>query len=189
MTDLYVEDGVAWHLRKGCGRPEKHRAPTDPGPQGGSSARAVSSATSRCGSYQRAPINAEDRGRDGQHREGILAAESGAALGLMEDARWIPTVPLVGSAVDRPVGTNSPGAIMVNMSGKAVHERIDALRGGGSQHVRRSVRPRRRPGENIPSWLVFDQQYRDRYIFRPAAGQRIPTEVGWSRVSSSRPTP
>ena len=21
------------------------------------------------------------------------------------------------------------------------------------------------PGENIPAWLVFDQRYRDRYIF------------------------
>ncbi len=31
------------------------------------------------------------------------------------------------------------------------------------------------PGENVPSWLVFDQQYRDRYIFAGLQpGQRIP---------------
>ena len=31
------------------------------------------------------------------------------------------------------------------------------------------------PGENIPAWLVFDQQYRDRYIFAGLnPGQRIP---------------
>ena len=31
------------------------------------------------------------------------------------------------------------------------------------------------PGENIPCWLVFDQQYRDRYIFAGLQpGQRIP---------------
>ena len=31
------------------------------------------------------------------------------------------------------------------------------------------------PGENIPAWLVFDQQYRDRYIFAGLQpGQRIP---------------
>src|SRR5258708_24596619 len=31
------------------------------------------------------------------------------------------------------------------------------------------------PGENIPAWLVFDQRYRDRYIFAGLQpGQRIP---------------
>ena len=31
------------------------------------------------------------------------------------------------------------------------------------------------PGENIPAWLIFDQQYRDRYIFAGLQpGQRIP---------------
>ena len=41
-------------------------------------------------------------------------------------------------------------------------------------HVRRRVRAGR-PGENIPAWLVFDQQYRDRYIFAGLnPGQRIP---------------
>jgi 3-oxosteroid 1-dehydrogenase len=31
------------------------------------------------------------------------------------------------------------------------------------------------PGENIPAWLVFDQQYRDRFIFAGLQpGQRIP---------------
>ncbi|WP_440347286.1 hypothetical protein [Mycobacterium tuberculosis] len=32
------------------------------------------------------------------------------------------------------------------------------------------------PGENIPAWLVFDQRYRDRYIFAGLQpGQRIPS--------------
>jgi 3-oxosteroid 1-dehydrogenase len=31
------------------------------------------------------------------------------------------------------------------------------------------------PGENVPAWLIFDQQYRDRYIFAGLQpGQRIP---------------
>ena len=31
------------------------------------------------------------------------------------------------------------------------------------------------PGENVPAWLVFDQQYRNRYIFAGLQpGQRIP---------------
>ena len=42
-------------------------------------------------------------------------------------------------------------------------------------HVRRRVRAGPWPRRDIPAWLVFDQQYRDRYIFAGLnPGQRIP---------------
>ena len=45
------------------------------------------------------------------------------------------------------------------------------------------------PGENIPAWLVFDQQYRDRYIFAGLQpGQRIPKKWLESRRHRRRPT-
>ncbi len=45
------------------------------------------------------------------------------------------------------------------------------------------------PGENVPAWLVFDQQYRDRYIFAGLQpGQRIPKKWLEVRCRSSRPT-
>jgi 3-oxosteroid 1-dehydrogenase len=45
------------------------------------------------------------------------------------------------------------------------------------------------PGENIPAWLVFDQQYRDRYIFAGLQpGQRIPKKWTESGVIVSAQT-
>ena len=93
----------------------------------------------------------------------------------MEDAWWGPTVPLVGAPWFALSERNSPGSIIVNMSGKrfmnesmpyveACHHMYGGEHGQGPG-----------PGENIPAWLVFDQQYRDRYIFAGLqAGQRIP---------------
>ena len=108
--------------------------------------------------------------------DGILAAEKlGAALEIMEDAWWGPTVPLVGAPWFALSERNSPGSIIVNTSGKrfmnesmpyveACHWMYGGEFGQGEG-----------PGENVPSWLIFDQQYRDRYIFAGLQpGQRIP---------------
>jgi 3-oxosteroid 1-dehydrogenase len=76
-----------------------------------------------------------------------------------------PTVPLVGAPWFALSERNSPGSIIVNMTGKrfmnesmpyveARHRMYGGTYGQGPG-----------PGENIPAWLVFDQQYRDRYIF------------------------
>ncbi len=127
--------------------------------------------------YQRAPITTEwTVGAKANTGDGILAAEKvGATLELMEDAWWGPTVPLVGAPWFALSERNSPGSIIVNMSGKrfmnesmpyveACHHMYGGEYGQGAG-----------PGENIPAWLVFDQQYRDRYIFAGLQpGQRIP---------------
>ena len=84
-------------------------------------------------------------------------------------------VPLVGAPWFALSERNSPGSIIVNMTGKrfmnesmpyveACHHMYGGEYGQGPG-----------PGENIPAWLVFDQQYRDRYIFAGLQpGQRIP---------------
>ena len=84
-------------------------------------------------------------------------------------------VPLVGAPWFALSERNSPGSIIVNMTGKrfmnesmpyveACHHTYGGEYGQGAG-----------PGENIPAWLVFDQQYRDRYIFAGLnPGQRIP---------------
>jgi 3-oxosteroid 1-dehydrogenase len=127
--------------------------------------------------YQRAPITTEwTVGAVANTGDGILAAEKlGAALELMEDAWWGPTVPLVGAPWFALSERNSPGSIIVNMAGKrfmnesmpyveACHHMYGGQYGQGAG-----------PGENIPAWLIFDQQYRDRFIFAGLqAGQRIP---------------
>jgi 3-oxosteroid 1-dehydrogenase len=127
--------------------------------------------------YQRAPITTEwTVGAKANTGDGIIAAEKlGAALDVMEDAWWGPTVPLVGAPWFALSERNSPGSIIVNMSGRrfmnesmpyveACHHMYGGQYGQGPG-----------PGENIPAWLVFDQQYRDRYIFAGLQpGQRIP---------------
>ena len=127
--------------------------------------------------YQRAPITTEwTVGAKANTGDGIVAAEKlGAALDIMEDAWWGPTVPLVGAPWFALSERNSPGSIIVNMSGQrfmnesmpyveACHHMYGGEFGQGPG-----------PGENIPAWLVFDQQYRDRYIFAGLQpGQRIP---------------
>lgn len=127
--------------------------------------------------YQRAPITTEwTVGAAANTGDGILAAEKlGAALELMEDSWWGPTVPLVGAPWFALSERNSPGSIIVNMSAKrfmnesmpyveACHHMYGGKYGQGEG-----------PGENVPAWMIFDQQYRDRYIFAGLQpGQRIP---------------
>jgi 3-oxosteroid 1-dehydrogenase len=132
--------------------------------------------------YQRAPISTEwTVGAKANTGDGIQAAEKlGAALDFMEEAWWGPTVPFVGAPWFALSERNSPGSIIVNMSGKrfmnesmpyveACHHMYGGAYGQGPG-----------PGENIPAWLVFDQQYRDRYIFAGLQpGQSIPAK--WMR--------
>ena len=127
--------------------------------------------------YQRAPITTEwTVGAEANTGDGILAAEKlGAALDIMEDAWWSPTVPLAGAPWFALSERNSPGAIIVNMAGKRfMNESMPYVEAGhhmyGGEYGQGAG-----PGENIPAWLVFDQQYRDRYIFAGLQpGQRIP---------------
>src|SRR5882757_5797244 len=127
--------------------------------------------------YQRAPITTEwTVGAKANTGDGIIAAEKlGAALDIMEDAWWGPTVPLVGAPWFALSERNSPGSIIVNVNAKrfmnesmpyveACHRMYGGEFGQGAG-----------PGENVPAWLIFDQQYRDRYIFAGLQpGQRIP---------------
>jgi 3-oxosteroid 1-dehydrogenase len=129
--------------------------------------------------YQRAPITTDwTVGAKANTGDGILAAEKlGAALEIMEDAWWGPTVPLVGAPWFALSERNSPGSVIVNMAGnrfmneslpyvEACHRMYGGEYGQGLG-----------PGENIPAWLVFDQRYRDRYIFAGLQpGQRIPNK-------------
>ncbi|TDZ86324.1 3-oxosteroid 1-dehydrogenase [Mycobacteroides salmoniphilum] len=129
--------------------------------------------------YQRAPITADwTVGAKANTGDGILAAEKlGAALEFMEDSWWGPTVPLVGRPWFALSERNSPGSIIVNASGKrfmneslpyveATHRMYGGKYGQGPG-----------PGENLPAWLLFDQEYRNRYIFAGLQpGQKIPSK-------------
>jgi 3-oxosteroid 1-dehydrogenase len=113
--------------------------------------------------YQREPIGTSwTTGATGNTGDGILAGQAaGAELGLMDDAWWGPSIPLPGGPYFCLAERSLPGCVLVNSAGQrfvneaapyvdAVHAMYD---GGGS-------------GEPyVPAWLVFDQRYRDTYVF------------------------
>ncbi|WP_019931597.1 3-oxosteroid 1-dehydrogenase [Nocardia sp. BMG111209] len=128
--------------------------------------------------YQRQPITTEwTTGAAANTGDGILAGMAiGGAVTCMEDAWWGPTVFKGGRPWFALAERNLPGAIMINAAGKrfgnesapyveAVHTMYGGEYGQGEG-----------PGENIPTWLVFDQRYRNRYIFAGLQpGQRFPS--------------
>jgi 3-oxosteroid 1-dehydrogenase len=193
LTDLYVEDGAVRGIYvRTAGSPESAEPELIRARRGVilGSGGFEHNEQMRV-KYQRAPITTEwTVGAAANTGDGIIAAEKlGAALELMEDAWWGPTVPLVDAPWVALSERNSPGSIIVNMAGKrfmnesmpyveACHHMYGGQYGQGPG-----------PGENVPAWLVFDQQYRNRYIFAGLQpGQRIPKRWLESGVVVSAPT-
>ncbi|MEO6083744.1 MAG: 3-oxosteroid 1-dehydrogenase [Umezawaea sp.] len=107
--------------------------------------------------HQRAPIGTEwTAGAKSNTGDGIEAGiRVGGAIGLMDDAWWGPSVPLPSGPYFCLAERTQPGSIMVNAAGQrfvneaapyvdAVHAMYDG---------------------NMPTWLIADQRYRDRYPF------------------------
>ncbi|WP_433577728.1 3-oxosteroid 1-dehydrogenase [Nocardia brasiliensis] len=128
--------------------------------------------------YQRQPITTEwTTGAAANTGDGILAGmAAGGDVSFMEDGWWGPTIFKGGRPWFALAERNLPGTIMVNSAGKrfgnesapyveAVHTMYGGEYGQGDG-----------PGANIPAWLVFDQRYRNRYIFAGLQpGQRFPS--------------
>ncbi|MEV6768075.1 3-oxosteroid 1-dehydrogenase [Nocardia sp. NPDC051030] len=117
--------------------------------------------------YQREPIGTEwTVGAKSNTGDGIRAAQSlGAAIDFMDDAWWGPSIPLHRKPWFCLAERNLPGSIIVNDRAErfmneslpyveATHRMYGGENGQGEG-----------PGENIPAWLVFDQRYRNRYLF------------------------
>jgi 3-oxosteroid 1-dehydrogenase len=123
--------------------------------------------------YQRPPIGVDwTTGATGNTGDAITAGEAaGAALDLMDDAWWGPSVPLPSGPFFCLAERSLPGCILVNGNGQRfVNESapyVDAVHAMYEGHS---------PGNpHIPSWLITDQRYRDSYVFagRPP-GKRLP---------------
>jgi 3-oxosteroid 1-dehydrogenase len=108
--------------------------------------------------YQREPIGTEwTTGAPANTGDGILAGSgAGAALDLMDDAWWGPAIPLKAGPYFCLAERSLPGCVLVNSAGQRfVNESapyvdtVHAMYDSGS----------------IPAWLIFDQRYRDRYVF------------------------
>jgi 3-oxosteroid 1-dehydrogenase len=117
--------------------------------------------------YQRAPIGTDwTVGAKANTGDGILAGQRlGAALELMDDSWWGPSIPLTGGPWFCLAERTLPGGIMINERGRRFMNEalpyVEAVhRMYGGEHGRGEG-----PGENIPCWMVIDQRYRNRYVF------------------------
>jgi 3-oxosteroid 1-dehydrogenase len=113
--------------------------------------------------YQPRPTSVEwTTGSEFNAGGGILAGiAAGAETDLMDDAWWGPTIPLPNGPWFCLAERNLPGSIIVNQAGQrylnealpyveAVHEMYDGEATGVG---------------HVPSWMVIDQRYRNRYLF------------------------
>lgn len=123
--------------------------------------------------YQRQPIGTEwTVGAKANTGDAITAGmKLGAAVDLMDDAWWGPSIPLTGGPWFALAERSRPGCIMVDAAGQRfVNESAPYV-----EAVHAMYGPGDGPGEHIPTWLIFDQRYRNRYMFTGISpGQKLP---------------
>ena len=113
--------------------------------------------------YQRQPIGTEwTTGAAGNTGDAIMAGEdAGAALDLMEDAWWGPSIPLPSGPYFCLAERSLPGCLLVNGAGQRfVNEAapyVDTVHAMYDGHSAASP--------HIPCWLIFDQRYKSTYVF------------------------
>jgi 3-oxosteroid 1-dehydrogenase len=100
---------------------------------------------------------------EGNTGDGILAGmEAGGSVDLMEDAWWGPSSKPPGEPPFFHVGERGyPGLIIVNQQGERFTNEsapyIDVVHAMYTKHSPTTP--------HIPSFFIFDQRYRDRYLF------------------------
>lgn len=88
-------------------------------------------------------------------------ASAGAATDLMDDAWWGPTIPLPGRSWFCLAERNLPGSIIVNAAGERfMNEALPYV-----EATHEIYRGQATGVSHVPAWMVFDQRYRNRYIF------------------------
>ncbi|HUB58149.1 MAG TPA: 3-ketosteroid-delta-1-dehydrogenase [Mycobacterium sp.] len=106
-----------------------------------------------------------------------VAQECGAATDLMDQAWWFPAVaPLPQGAPSVLLAERSlPGSLIVDQSGnRFINEATDYMSFG------QLLLERERSGNPVESmWIVFDQKYRNSYVFGGALYPRMPIPQSW----------
>ncbi|MFK0253951.1 3-oxosteroid 1-dehydrogenase [Streptomyces sp. NPDC090445] len=134
--------------------------------------------------YQQQPIGTQwSVGARENTGDGIRAGErAGAALALMEDAWWGPTVPLPGEPYFCLAERTLPGGLIVN--GAGVRFVNEAAPYSDVVHVMYE-KDRGAPGSHIPAWLIVDQNYRNRYLFKDVL-PAMPLPESWYGAGAVR---
>ncbi|WP_232678835.1 3-oxosteroid 1-dehydrogenase [Nocardioides sp. R-C-SC26] len=117
-----------------------------------------------------APTNTEwSTGAPSNTGGGLVAGTAaGAATDLLDDAWWGPTIPLPGRAWFCLAERNLPGSIMVNGAGQRyMNEALPYVEATHAMYEGEATGV-----SHVPSYLVFDQTYRNRYLFAGVAGRQ-----------------
>jgi len=129
--------------------------------------------------YQQAPIGQWSVGAKENTGDGILAGQrAGAALGLLDDAWWGPAIPTPGTPYFCLAERTLPGGLMVNQKGQRFVN--EAAPYSDVVHVMYAKNP---SAADIPAWLIVDQNYRNRYLFRDIA-PTLPFPDAWYQNGS-----
>ncbi|MFE3762159.1 3-oxosteroid 1-dehydrogenase [Streptomyces sp. NPDC059104] len=134
--------------------------------------------------YQQQPIGTEwSVGAKENTGDGILAGQrAGAALALMEDAWWGPAIPLPGEPYFCLAERTLPGGLIVNRAGtRFVNE---AAPYSDVVHVMYE-KDRTGAGSHIPAWLIVDQNYRNRYLFKDIL-PTLPFPDSWYEAGAAK---
>ncbi|NGO42318.1 3-oxosteroid 1-dehydrogenase [Streptomyces ureilyticus] len=121
--------------------------------------------------YQEQPIGTQwTVGAKENTGDGIRAGErAGAALELMDDAWWGPAIPLPDQPYFCLAERTLPGGLLVNAAGaRFVNEAAPY-----SDVVHTMYDRDTQNAPHIPAWLIVDQNYRNRYLFKDV----VPTFV------------
>lgn len=106
-----------------------------------------------------------------------IAQDHGAAIGLMDQSWWFPAVaPLPGKAPAVMLAERSlPGCLIVDQNGaRFANESSDYMTFG------QRVLELERAGKPVESmWIVFDQKYRNSYVFAAELFPRMPIPQAW----------
>ena len=117
-------------------------------------------------------------GADTNTGDGIrIAQDRGAAIGLMDQSWWFPAVaPLPGKAPAVMLAERSlPGSLIVDQNGaRFANESADYMSFG------QRILELERTGHPVESmWIVFDQKYRNSYVFAAELFPRMPIPQSW----------
>ncbi len=86
---------------------------------------------------------------------------AGAATAVMDDAWWGPTIPLPNGPWFCLAERNLPGSIMVNQAGQRyMNEALPYV-----EAVQEMYKGEQTGVAHVPSWMIIDQRYRNRYLF------------------------
>ncbi|MGW5133164.1 3-oxosteroid 1-dehydrogenase [Streptomyces sp. NPDC004135] len=125
--------------------------------------------------FQRQPIGTDwTVGAKENTGDGIRAGQRlGAALDLMDDAWWGPAIPLPGQPWFCLAERTLPGGLLVNGAGRRFVN--EAAPYSDVVHTMYDVHD---TDPAIPCWLIVDQNYRNRYLFRDIA-PALPLPGAW----------